>query len=70
MTVRRYEIVFCRPESKQFTLEALADRVGLHPAVVEHFVACGLLEPSAREGGRLYFDAAAVPRLRTIGRLR
>jgi MerR family transcriptional regulator/heat shock protein HspR len=29
-----------------------------------------LIEPSAREGGRLFFDAAALPRLRTIRRLR
>jgi len=70
MTVRRYEIVFYRPDNRQFTLETLAERVGLQPAVVERFVACGLLEPSAREGSRLFFDAAAVPRLRAIERLR
>ena len=70
MTVKRYEIVFYRPERRQFTLEALADRADLHPAVVERYVACGLLEPSEREGSRLYFDAAAIPRARLIARLR
>jgi DNA-binding transcriptional MerR regulator len=66
----RYEIVFYRSADRQLTVEALAERAGMHPAMVERFVACGLLEPSAREGARLFFDAAAVPRLRTIRRLR
>lgn len=70
MAIVRYEIVFRRSEHRQFTLETLADRAGVHPAVVQRYVDCGLLEPSAREGARLYFDAAAVPRLRLIGRLR
>jgi MerR family transcriptional regulator, heat shock protein HspR len=52
------------------TLEALAAHAGTHPALVEHFVECGLLEPTAREGNRLFFDSAAVSRLRMIGRLR
>ena len=66
----RYEIVFYRSADRQLTVEALAERAGMHPAMVERFVACGLLEPSAREGDRLFFDAAAVLRLRTIRRLR
>jgi DNA-binding transcriptional MerR regulator len=66
----RYEIVFYRSADRQLTVEALAERAGMHPAMVERFVACGLLEPSAREGDRLFFDAAVVPRLRTIRRLR
>jgi MerR family transcriptional regulator/heat shock protein HspR len=70
MTVRRYEIIFCRPGNQRLTLEALAERAGLHPAVVERFIDCGLIEPSAREGARLFFDEEAVPRLRMIERLR
>ena len=66
----RYELVFYRSDERQLTLEALAERAGMHPNVVERFVACGLIEPSAREGGRFFFDAAALPRLRTIRRLR
>ncbi|MGH7795247.1 MAG: chaperone modulator CbpM [Candidatus Binatia bacterium] len=71
MTIlRRYEIVFRRPESRLLTLELLAAHADMHPALVERFVECGLIEPSAREGAKMFFDAAAVPRLRTIRRLR
>jgi len=69
-TIHRYEIVFRRPDSRLLTLELLAARADIHPALVERFVECGLIEPSAREGSRMFFDAAAVPRLRTIRRLR
>jgi len=70
MTVRRYEIIFCRPENQRLTLERLAERAGFHPAVVQAFIDCGLIEPSAREGTRLLFDEDVVPQLRMIGRLR
>ncbi len=71
MTIlRRYEIVFRRPESRLLTLELLAAHADMHPALIERFVECGLIEPSAREGAKMFFDAAAVPRLRTIRRLR
>ena len=70
MTLRRYEIVFYRPDHQFLTLENLAEHANMHPALVERYVQCGLLEPSAPEGAKLLFDAAAVPRLRTIGRLR
>jgi MerR family transcriptional regulator/heat shock protein HspR len=70
MTVRHYEIIFRRTETELLPLEALAARAGTHPALVEHLVEWGLLEPSAREGSRLFFDDAAVPRLRMIRRLR
>jgi MerR family transcriptional regulator/heat shock protein HspR len=70
MTTRRYELVFFGPKSQLLTLEALAESAGLHPAVVQRFVDCGLIDPSAREGTRLFFDAEAAPRLRTIARLR
>lgn len=69
-TIRRYEIVIRRREAQYLTLDALADRAEMHPLLVERFVECGLVEPSAREGAELLFDAAAVPRLRTIKRLR
>jgi MerR family transcriptional regulator/heat shock protein HspR len=70
MSIRRYEIIFCRPENQRLTLEALAERAGFHPAVVQAFIDCGLIEPSAREGARMLFDEEVVPRLRMIGRLR
>lgn len=70
MALRRYDIVLCRSEQQQMTLETLASRVGMHPALVERFVDCGLLEPVEWEGAMLVFDASAVARLHTIGRLR
>jgi DNA-binding transcriptional MerR regulator len=69
-TIHRYELVIRRRESRYLSLEALAERAGMHPALVERYVDCGLIEPSAREGDAVFFDIEAVPRLRTIGRLR
>jgi DNA-binding transcriptional MerR regulator len=37
---------------------------------VEQFVQFGLIEPLQPKGAQLFFDASAVPRLRTISRLR
>ncbi|HZN10953.1 MAG TPA: chaperone modulator CbpM [Blastocatellia bacterium] len=70
MTERHYQIVLCRSEREQLSQEALASSVGLHPALVERFVEFGLLDPAGWVGTQLLFDAAAVPRLRTIERLR
>jgi DNA-binding transcriptional MerR regulator len=70
MAAQRYEIVLCRQEPQHLTLETLAAQAGLHPALVEHFVELGLIEPVQWQGATLLFDASAVPRLRTIGRLR
>jgi DNA-binding transcriptional MerR regulator len=66
----RYEIVLCRQQNQELTLDALAARAGLHPALVQRFVDVGLLVPTARVAGTLFFAASAVPRLRMIGRLR
>jgi DNA-binding transcriptional MerR regulator len=70
VTARRYEIVLCRREPPPLTLDALAAHASMHPALVEQFVQFGLIEPLEREGAKLLFDVSAVPRLRTIGRLR
>jgi len=70
MTAQRYDIVLARREPQQLTLETLAAHTGLHPALVERFVELGLIEPVELQGATLLFDVAAVPRLRTIGRLR
>ena len=69
MRERRYEIVLCRRERDQLTLEGLA-AAEIHPGLVERFVAYGLLEPAEWVGPVLLFDAAAVPRLQIIMRLR
>jgi DNA-binding transcriptional MerR regulator len=70
MRERRYEIVLCRRERDQLTLERLAATSGIHPGLVERFVAYGLLEPVEWAGPVLLFDASAVPRLQMIMRLR
>ena len=66
----RYQLVTCRVEREQLTLEVLAARAGLHPTLVEGFVDFGLLEPDERAGGHLLFNVACLPRLRLLERLR
>jgi DNA-binding transcriptional MerR regulator len=70
MRESRYEIVLCRRERDQLTLERLAATAGIHPDLVERFVAYGLLEPVEWAGPVSLFDAAAVLRLQIIMRLR
>lgn len=70
MSVRRYDIILCRNERQQLTLDMLASRVGLHPSLVERFVEFGLIEPVEWEGAKLLFDPSIIPRLRMIERLR
>ena len=70
MTLRRYEIVLYRREPQLLSLDALAAHAGVHPSLIEQFVQFGLIEPIERRDTTLFFDDAAVPRLRTIRRLR
>jgi hypothetical protein len=70
MRERRYEIVLCRRERDQLTLERLVATAETHPGLVERLVAHGLLEPVEWVGPVLLFDAAAVPQLQRIMRLR
>lgn len=65
-----YQIVLRGHPPQRLSLETLAARVEMHPALVEHFVHLGLIEPAEREGTELWFEAAAILRLRTIRRLR
>jgi MerR family transcriptional regulator/heat shock protein HspR len=68
--VVRYPIV-SRPEPiEHLTLEAAASRVGLHPVLVERFIEFGLIEPVERTGLEVLLDAACLPRLIAISRLR
>ena len=55
---------------RRLTLEAVASAAGLHPDLVERFVAYGLVEPACVEEGTPWFDLREVRRLRTIQRLR
>jgi DNA-binding transcriptional MerR regulator len=66
----RYPLVPRRTTRERLTLEAVAARVGLHPVLVERFVEFGIVEPAERTGAELRFDAACLPRLVAICRLR
>ena len=70
MITIRYPLVPRRAPREQLTLETAAARVGLHPVLVERFVEFGLVEPAERTGEELRFDAACLPRLVAIARLR
>jgi MerR family transcriptional regulator, heat shock protein HspR len=63
-------IVLSRQDPQWLTLEELAHAARLHPDLVESLVDFGLLEPARRDGRRLFFDTAAVLRVRAIQRLR
>jgi DNA-binding transcriptional MerR regulator len=56
--------------SRDMTLDALAGAAGLHPALVERFVAYGLLEPVSSSEQVARFSAPTLRRLLTICRLR
>jgi DNA-binding transcriptional MerR regulator len=55
---------------QRLTREALAAEVGLHPDLVERFIAYGLLSPVPGEQGARRFDVKEVRRLRAVCRLR
>jgi len=52
------------------SLDALARRAGVHPALVERYVELDLIRPCEREGARLFFEPSAVLRLGAVNRLR
>ena len=70
MIAIRYPPVPRRAPGERLTLEAAAARVGLHPVLVERFVEFGLVEPAERTGVEIRLDAASLPRLVAISRLR
>ena len=64
------ELVVVREYPDQLTLSELASLVGTDSATIRYYVEIGLVEPVARVGAQLLFDAGAVGRLRAIARLR
>jgi MerR family transcriptional regulator, heat shock protein HspR len=70
MNEQHNQIVLCRDERKELTLEALASSADLHPAHVRRFVEYGLLEPIEVIGTNMIFETSAILRLRMIERLR
>jgi DNA-binding transcriptional MerR regulator len=69
ITVYQFGVIE-RTEREQVTLEGLAARTGLHPALIETFVEYGLIEPAERAGAHMLFDMDCVARVRKIERLR
>ena len=70
MITIRYPLVRRRTSREHLSLEAAAARVGLHPILVQRFVEFGLVEPAERTGAQMSLDAACLPRLKAISRLR
>ena len=70
MIALRYPLVPRRTAQEHLSLEAAAERVGLHPVLVARFVEFGLVEPAERTGAELRFDDACLRRLMAISRLR
>lgn len=70
MIARRFEISLYRNKRQRLTLDDVALHAGMHPAMIERLVECGLVTPVEQEGTQLFFDASAASRLRTVSRLR
>jgi MerR family transcriptional regulator/heat shock protein HspR len=70
MTVRRFDLVIVRNNREKMRLDTVAARARLHPALIEKYLDCGLLEPIEWEGANPLFDMSVIPRLRIIERLR
>lgn len=66
----KYELVVVREYPDQVTLSELASLIGTDAATIEYYIELGLVEPVARIGAQLLFEAGAVCRLRAIARLR
>jgi chaperone modulatory protein CbpM len=57
-------------QSELLSLDALARRTGMHPALLERYVELDLIQPCEREGATLFFEPSAVLRLGAVKRLR
>ncbi len=65
-----YEIIISDHWHRLWDIEDLALAADVHPQLVEYFVEYGLLEPVEKIGNQLFFEDRAIPRLKTIQRLR
>jgi chaperone modulatory protein CbpM len=62
-------VVVLKPR-ELLSLDVLARRAGMHPALVERYVELDLIHPSEREGASLFFEPSVVMRLAAVNRLR
>jgi len=68
--MRRYALVVHSTASDEVTLEHLAERAEMHPALLARLVDFGLIQPVATRGAFVLFDSAKITRLHSIKRLR
>lgn len=54
---------------ERLTIEMLARRAGMHPAMIQRCIEYGLIEPAGHHGATLLFEPASIVRLRKIARL-
>lgn len=66
----RTDVVAISNQCEELTLDVLAARAGMHPALVQRYAEFGLVETIRREEVVWSFDASMIPRLRMINRLR
>ena len=62
-------VVVLKPR-ELLSLDTLARRAGMHPALVERYVELGLIHPCEGEGPSLVFEPSTVLRLGAVNRLR
>jgi chaperone modulatory protein CbpM len=57
-------------ERDRLSLDDVAYRSGVHPQLIERFVALGVVDASRDDAGRLWFDARVPARIARVRRLR
>jgi chaperone modulatory protein CbpM len=70
MTPVSHALVVIMKRRELLSLEALARRAGVHPALVQRYVELDLIHPSERRGADLFFAPDEVMRLNAVNRLR
>jgi DNA-binding transcriptional MerR regulator len=70
MSAERGPVELTEWAADRITLEVLSERTGVQPRRIHTYIEFGLLEPAERQEERLYFEVAAILRLRRIERLR
>ncbi len=65
-----YDLIVRSIHSEDLTLDHLATRADMHPAVVQRLADLGLIRPVTPRGAMFLFESSNIPRLRSIKRLR
>jgi chaperone modulatory protein CbpM len=70
MRATQYQLIVLEPRSELLRLEEVASRTGVHPEIVHHFIAFGLIQPAHASSTGILFEPEVVHRLQVIQRLR